>query len=112
MAQAGIRFSETMWQIQLWSEIFEVVYSLTLALWIPMKLLYFPEPLWMDYGLEFICVVWYGFELHRLGWRKRRLLALSWALPLFSVASISPYDTSFPTSYLLLTKFLFVPRIF
>lgn len=93
---------------KLWSTIFEVVFSLVLALWIPIRILYFSQNVWFDYAIDITCVAWLAREF-RQDERPNLYFALIWALPLFSFASLLP--VGFSPAVLLLTKYAFVPRI-
>lgn len=92
-------------------EIFEVGFALTLGLWIPLRLLYFPDLYWVDITMESIGFLYWALEIRLTGWRKRRLLGLAWALPIYTISEMAPMDLVFPATYLLILKFTFVPRI-
>jgi voltage-gated potassium channel len=96
---------------RLWMDIFEVTFSLVMAIWVPLKLLYFTEPWWLDFALDGLCLAWFALKVYERGWRRTDFFNLFWALPLFSIVVLSPYHLIFSVGLLHLTKFLFVPRI-
>ncbi len=99
-------------QQKLWAQIFEVSFALVLALWIPLKILYFQDSFWIECVLDAVCVSWFSLEVWQNGWRKTSWVSLMWALPFYSCAVLSPLDPSFSPSWLLFPKFIFVPKIF
>jgi voltage-gated potassium channel len=92
-----------------WSDIFEVVFSLVLAMWIPIRILYFSEDVWFDYITDLTCWGWFVVETRRE--KRLKFSSLIWAIPFLSISAVAPYKLIFPSAWLLLAKYLFVPRI-
>jgi hypothetical protein len=99
-------------ELPLWMEIFEVAFSLVLGLWVPLRILYFPDVAWVDVCMEATAAVWFFALVKKAGLRRRaNLFNLTWALPLVSLSQIMPFEPSFNASWLMLAKFFFVPKV-
>jgi len=93
---------------KLWSELFEVLFSLVLALWIPIRILYFTQNVWFDYVLDVVCIAWCA-RLLRQSEKPNYYFAFIWSFPFYSLATLTTFG--FSPALFLLAKYAFVPRI-